>query len=334
MMKRKFSKMSRRGFTLIELLVAIAIIGILASLLLPVLAKAKRKVNRIKCATNLKTITGGLTISADEHEGCLPWMMTAEEANAAYTQVKSSGKFHSRGKSRWWWSNQIKLVWYLPSLRHALGSCKTLASPLDPEIKRGNDIGYNKVGPESGIAGWSIYDDKGKDAVYLDHKAQSYAVCLGGDLLVPETFLTLTRNIDGDCFRKNGKMARDTIDSNAKAGMYFSGASQKWQWQSGWWFHHTDLTHQSSGKWIDPEDAKKYKKIYAKGRNGEQLDQDNYKHFVMNGFGAAEGNFSLADGSVKQSTDSDLLISIKLHKESFGGTLSRQTTAIARPCTR
>jgi prepilin-type N-terminal cleavage/methylation domain-containing protein/prepilin-type processing-associated H-X9-DG protein len=62
----------RRGFTLIELLVVIAIIAILAAILFPVFAKARRKAIQMRCLSHMRQIGLGMMLYADDYEAALP----------------------------------------------------------------------------------------------------------------------------------------------------------------------------------------------------------------------------------------------------------------------
>ena len=186
-------KNNNKGFTLIELLVVIAIIGILASMLLPALAKAKAKANRIKCVNNLGSIGKASLGFAQDNTERMPWQLTAlQQANHKYsgaargvtaTRVAGSATTPTEHTTIVGTAGSVVNI---AAMRSELQTPKILVSPSDPTRQAGNETlqGLWKTANATQIG-----------------VGLSYAFALGGDSQRPSTVLALTSNISAATLR-------------------------------------------------------------------------------------------------------------------------------------
>jgi prepilin-type N-terminal cleavage/methylation domain-containing protein len=158
-MKNRRLPQQPRGFTLIELLVVIAIIAILAAMLLPALAKAKEKAQRIQCSGNNKQIFLAVHMYALDSKDYLPepnwnppwsgrgWLYDATGGIPAPTPADPLLPY--RGGLLW---DVLKTprVYYCPAERtNAIPTWGQRANKLTSYLMNGAIVGYGGIAPKT-----------------------------------------------------------------------------------------------------------------------------------------------------------------------------------------
>ena len=280
---------TQKGFTLIELLVVIAIIGILASMLLPTLAKAKKKANRLKCSSQVGQVAKALIGFAGENDECMPWYQTYEDALFLWNEVgQETGMTGNANMDHY--PIDPRFLFLAPSIRGDLGSAKSLQSPSDPRTKRTNDQDVSQ-GKLNGFARQHWYGNR----YYCHQKGFTYGVHRGGDALKGGTMLVITRNLGG-VNKHNG-------DQQVNNG--------------GWNRIHRTLTA-ANATWYGASTTGKWKEWGWDGNLNGNGDRD-VKELTMSGLDEGQGNYALSDGSTKQADDATLQAELKTHSEQTGG---------------
>jgi prepilin-type N-terminal cleavage/methylation domain-containing protein/prepilin-type processing-associated H-X9-DG protein len=135
----------RSGFTLIELLVVIAVIAILAGIIFPVFAQARKAARKATCQSNLMQVTKALLMYVQDYDERMHWFFNCLD--------KDPINWH---RSYWWYClypyTKNWKVFQCPSVP---GGTNPFGQPPDPDI------------PEGGMSPWVDFRGYGINVAHI-----------------------------------------------------------------------------------------------------------------------------------------------------------------------
>lgn len=210
----------KKAFTLIELLVVIAIIAILAAMLLPALAAAKRKAQKINCVNNLKQVGIAFRIWEGDNGDKYPMALSSAQGGAS----EFIGNASNAGTP----ANNISVPYVISCMSNELSTPKIVYCPSDTARTVGSSFNSNPTtsspgGPAPGVAGFPFTNG-----------VLSYFICGDAADAYPQMILSGDRNIGTVTTYGTPAQLINVLGVGHSVGASTTGNGQPyWAWTSG-----------------------------------------------------------------------------------------------------